>query len=224
MDGMIDPVHRLQRRQIGESLLDGCGIEREAPRDRRRRPDDIGDVLHTAEAAAGAPFDGAGGARLEGRRIDRDIDTEAILDGECYHIADGRGIADEAFRQRKADGEILEIGRRRHHHRGRDGVMHDRNWHFLRHLPDQRRLAAIGAIETALGRPRRRGLGRPNRVGPCRHIVTPLRQAASMQRACARSRAAPIRPATRRAGWTGSPGPRSPCIPGSWSPSRNVRW
>ena len=41
------------------------------------------------------------------------------------------GMVDDAFAQRKADGEILQIQRRAHHHGVRDTVEDQRNGYFI---------------------------------------------------------------------------------------------
>ena len=54
--------------------------------------------------------------RLSLRLSDREIDGKALFrrQGENAAISVARG--DDALGERKADGEILEIGGRRHHH------------------------------------------------------------------------------------------------------------
>ena len=56
-------------------------------------------------------------------------------------------LADNAFRQGESNGELAQIGRRRHHHRVRDTVIHQRHRTFVHHHigTDLGRLATVAA-------------------------------------------------------------------------------
>ena len=68
--------------------------------------------------------------------INGEINGKAFFGWQRKNALDMGGRRDDPFGQRKAHGEIIEIGRRGHHHRIGCRVEQDRNRHFLRHLPD----------------------------------------------------------------------------------------
>ena len=122
---------------------------------------------------------------------------------------------DDALGQAEADGEILEIVRRRHHHRIGRAVIGEGDGGLLRRSRARRSVAPRRAPDRARrrdgaagGAHRRllRGLdGRGDAPALARQVVVLF---------------LPLGRAVRAA----SPAPPSPCIPGSWSPSRKSRW
>src|SRR5690606_14558594 len=80
-----------------------------------------------------------------------DAQRPAALDGVSVDAADLFGGFDEPFAEREADRIIVEVRRRRHHHRIADAADLDRYRRFDRDAADQRRIAGLGEAETADG-------------------------------------------------------------------------
>ena len=127
-------------------------------------------------------------------------------------LLDLAGACDHAFGEAEADREVLEIARRRHHHRIGAAVVADRD----------RRLLGDGARAVAACRPLRQTVLATVWTGSAASSTPRLRPACDPARAAAPARHSPSATPTGRS--TATPAPRSPCIPGSWSPSRNSRW
>jgi hypothetical protein len=108
-----------------------CGLRRLRRRDRAHR---LVQAVDAAQAAARATGKGAP-PLLEARHaLRRDVEThlDAAPDRLDFDVVDFRRTFHDAFGEREAAGEVLEIARCGHHHRVADAVVDQRHRHFLR--------------------------------------------------------------------------------------------
>ena len=110
----------------------------------------------------------------------------------------------------KPDGEVLQVGRRRQHHRVGAAVIGERDRGLFRDRPARR----------ASPRSPRQAVRATLRTGSRQSVTSPARPRCGGSSPSARDTPSAIR--SDRS--TATPAPRSPCIPGSSSPSRNSRW
>ena len=211
-----------QQRRAGSPRRDTAGPRRAAarrpaaarPRSRSRR----------RRSRCGPPWracarDGRASARAPDRRAGACRPPPL---GSTANRADLVGRRDDALGQAEAVGEVLEVGRGRHHHR----VGHAAVDEVDRHL-DGQRPRAVARLRIVVGDDQGRnapgGLGRraPRRDQADR-VTRP--HSAGSRSASATHPPRRTAPASRRAGWCAGPAPPSPCIRGSWSPSRSSRW
>ena len=121
MDGMIDPVHRLVRRQVGKGLLHGRQDQA-----RRRcvigahRLHHVGDVFDAAQAAAGAAFQARARARLQRRFVDRRYRRRSrSRRAGRRHCGWRRPSVTKPSDSEKPTPKSSRSAGRRHHHGGR---------------------------------------------------------------------------------------------------------
>ena len=213
MHGARLPVQLLPGRQRIERPHD-LGRRKDGPvAHAPRRPHGLVEAFDAAEPAAGRagemPPPLAQGRRARLGEPHAQFDAGLVLDD--LELADIRRRSDKAFGEAEAERKILEVLRRRHHHRIGAALIGEGDGGLL------------GDDALAVGR----ALAAPDRAldGHRRlaHAATPRpRPSPRCAGSCARVRR--IAPATPSGRSTATPGPRSPCIRGSWSPSRNTRW
>ena len=136
---------------------------------------------------------------------------DAVVEFDNVETVDLVGGLHDAFAEAEADGEIAQILRRAHHDGVGAAIIGQRDCGLFRNrtaCPGRRRRRARPAGQPC-GRDRASltpRLPRPGRSaasgGPARHRLFASRTGRSTARSA----------------------PPSPCIPGSWSPSRNSRW
>ena len=130
----------------------------------------------------------------------------------CRACSISSGDRDDAFAEAEADREILEIARRPHHHGIGAAIVGQRD---RASLPGSRAAPSLTPPSRQICRC---DASRPDRAWP-------YSAASAGGDAAANGAPARHRPSASRSGrWTAIPAPPSPCIPGSWWPSRNSRW
>ena len=119
MDGVGGAVQRLQRLHRAHRPRDGSRVEHAPLRHRARHPRGFFQAVDAAQPAAGRPGEAAlarGQSRQHRRgQFHAQLDAARVL----QHLQRGdfrRGL-DDALGQREAGGEVLQVGRRAHHHR-----------------------------------------------------------------------------------------------------------
>ena len=215
MDGAGQVIEGLSRLEFLKGGADGGGRDRRLLIERRARRRHLRKILDAAEAAARASAHRPTARQmgLQSFAGKRNLELPALLDALDL---DGANIVDalgDLFSQRKTEGEILQVLRRRHHDGEGRAAYDDLNGRFDRDRACKLRPARAGIIGKGpdWNVDRARSFTRPHRPTPSR---------SGAPRPPARDRA----PASRRNGWFVAPAPPSPCIRGSWSPNRNSRW
>ncbi len=100
-------------------------METAPPRQRRKVAHYLAQALGSAQAAAGAPGQAAA-VFLEADEVlagDFELQGDAGIRLDHADVEDVLPARNNAFRQTEADGEILEVGGRRQHHRVADAVV-----------------------------------------------------------------------------------------------------
>ncbi len=173
VDGAGFAVQCLPRRQRIEGPKHGREVDALDPlarRQRQRREVECREAFDAADAAAGAARQAATPVlqALEAARRNVEPNFDAghavgqagVARRDRHHLdatAIGRGVED-AFAQREAEREGLEVLRRRHHHRVRNAVEDQRHRHFggqrvvAQHAFGRRGLLAEDADGAALDR------------------------------------------------------------------------
>ena len=119
MHRAVHRIHRLPLRQrlIGpRHRLRGKG---RVHHNALRHADRVLDILNAAKPAAHPAFKAAlhHAVAVQMLFVNREINRQAFFRRQRENALDMGGRGDDPFGQRKARGEIIEIGRRRHHHR-----------------------------------------------------------------------------------------------------------
>lgn len=137
---------RLVRSQGIERAEDRRAVDRRMRRHRRKRPRDRLQVLDPAQSATRFRYPGADSLVefLSAQALDHRAHDPAVLDLGHADIDDLAGITRQPFADGEPGREILQVRRRRHHHRIGDAVEFERDGHFGHPLARDGPAAAVG--------------------------------------------------------------------------------
>ena len=138
MHRAVHRIHRLVLRQRLIGFRDRLRRKRRVHDNAFRHADRILDVFNAAQPATHAAFEAAlhHAVAVQMLFVNREINRQPFFRRQRENALDMGRRRDDPFSQRKAHGEIIEIGRRRHHHRIGRGVEQDRDGNFFGNLPD----------------------------------------------------------------------------------------